>query len=463
MRVWKEGGSDGADKKPQTQIIEKILQDNELEQAFKQRNVRWRAEMAACIAKGQEVIKPEEGMQTQPDVEVKVICSGRGGVGRRREVAGCGGSQAKYELVRADCTLVATVTRSAGRVISSLLHFDFAHPKLQHKTAVDTKSDLRVKGHQGHRGRVEIVNNDGKHIWLWDVEPSVIEAIATAWHFHKQHGVNTPHTNQPDAKGVHASVMEVLSSYSPRVFLPSHAVKARNDTQDVLSMGGCQVQLGFSAPVMTVGKVGMMSTPFDYAMRPSTNAVTSQQGGVMKKPVIPTLNLDNCRLGTQDCDAPVSQPKCSMSAESEACKGADGTRAQVASSRSKNGGAWKHAALLTNRSATSSTSWYMTESGWDSSSNKSSPISTPRSPTVSYSLPPTRAWGASNVDGSGFSCPSSATLVSITHTRRLHDDIIAEFEDDLVSPTLPGQHSPKVLLFLTLYPLCPTPSSLASA
>ena len=148
------------EKNPGARIIQQVLDNSELEREFCARHPRWRANLQT------------EGLAYQRVEDVYVLHSGHGGIGRRRNVACCAVVSTKHIVWRSRyCRLVI-------RQSNLEMHFEF-----EEKTRIllGAASTMTVKGLPNMPARVELVNEDGQHMWLWDVSPQVLPVIVQAY------------------------------------------------------------------------------------------------------------------------------------------------------------------------------------------------------------------------------------------------------------------------------------------
>ena len=148
------------EKNPGARIIQQVLDNSELEREFCARHPRWRANLQT------------EGLGYKRVEDVYVLHSGHGGIGRRRNVAYCGVVSTKHNVWRSRyCRLVI-------RQSTLEMHFEF-----EEKTRIQlgAASTMTVKGLPNMPARVELVNEDGQHMWLWDVSPQVLPVIVQAY------------------------------------------------------------------------------------------------------------------------------------------------------------------------------------------------------------------------------------------------------------------------------------------
>ena len=160
-----------------------------------------------------------EPAQCMGEEQTQVLHSGRGAVGRRRITASCNGRYSKCQLVRShSCCL-----RQTGRD----LEFVFAESSaLEETILLSSKTALRVKG-----GRVELVQQDGRHMWLWGLPPHTLVTIHQTF----------------------AQVASAQPQTEPLTYHVVHSVasaqiqKTRASTPDsVVPEDACYVELGFA-------------------------------------------------------------------------------------------------------------------------------------------------------------------------------------------------------------------------
>ena len=191
----------------------------------------------------------------------KVLHSGRGGIGRRREVAGCNGRYGKCQVVRShQCCL---------RVLGTSVQFVFAQGSQQQECfALSRQTQLRLKG-----GRVELVQPDGRHMWLWNVAPHALLLVQQTF----------------------AELLQSSSEAQTRVpvDVPAEAVPAAEGK----SAGNrCEVQLGFvplnaGAEVVSGGAASPAAPPRTASVLPDTQRARTHKARTQ----VPALRLEELK------------------------------------------------------------------------------------------------------------------------------------------------------------------------
>jgi hypothetical protein len=177
--------------------ILQVLDDGELEREFCARHPQWRAD----LAEGLRYSAPAEAKETK-DTEEVVLHAGRGGIGRRR-TAVClqGFIGTKHKVKRSiHCKLVAR---------QSKCFFEFEKLEIPLSAA----SNLSIKGFPNMASRVELVNEDGQHMWFWGVDPGKLPVFVQAIQNIKMQAARQ---SQAHAEPILPRHMEVVSTYSPR-------------------------------------------------------------------------------------------------------------------------------------------------------------------------------------------------------------------------------------------------------
>ena len=148
------------EKNPGARIMQQVLDNSELEREYCARHPRWRADLQT------------EGLAYKRVEDVCVLHSGHGGIGRRRNVACCTVVSTKQNVWRSRyCRLVI-------RQSNLEMHFEFEDKS---RIRLGAASTMTVKGLPNMPARVELVNEDGQHMWLWDVSPQVLPVIVQAY------------------------------------------------------------------------------------------------------------------------------------------------------------------------------------------------------------------------------------------------------------------------------------------
>ena len=113
----------------------------------------------------QDVMAASAREQTWASNAVKVLHNGAGGIGRRKKELGCNGRYAKCQVLRSrQCSLR---TRGIG------VEFVFGQgSQYMECIALSRDTKLHIKG-----GRVELVQPDGRHMWLWNVAPQALSLV----------------------------------------------------------------------------------------------------------------------------------------------------------------------------------------------------------------------------------------------------------------------------------------------
>ena len=165
----------------------------------------------------------------------KVLHRGHGGIGRRHKVTGCGCylRHAKCQVVRG----VGSLRRSQGRPTTVEFVFaedspDFEIIALSHKTV------LKVKG-ASSRPRIELVQPDGRHMWLWSVPTEALEEVFEAFE----------DLVAPIRGGVHQPTIDVDFRIKNKETVPASARAMRSQMvlrDDKTDDDDCMVQLGFA-------------------------------------------------------------------------------------------------------------------------------------------------------------------------------------------------------------------------
>ena len=165
----------------------------------------------------------------------KVLHRGHGGLGRRRKATGCGCyfRQAKCQVVRG----VGSLRRSQGRPTTVEFVFaedspDFEIIALSHKTV------LKVKG-ASSRPRIELVQPDGRHMWLWSVPTEALEEVFEAFE----------DLVAPIRGAVHQPTIDVDFRIKNKETVPASARAMRSQMvlrEDKADDDDCMVQLGFA-------------------------------------------------------------------------------------------------------------------------------------------------------------------------------------------------------------------------
>ena len=115
-----------------------------------------------------------------------VLHSGHGGIGRR--YAGCAGVSIKHRVLRSRaCRLVL------ARQSNCEMYFEFEQARIKLSAA----SSLTIKGLSNEPSRVELVNEDGQHMWLWGVDPQKLPVIVQAF---QRMQMEATRQTQPHAK-----------------------------------------------------------------------------------------------------------------------------------------------------------------------------------------------------------------------------------------------------------------------
>jgi len=190
----------------------------------------------------------------------RVLHCGRGGVGRRRETTNCNGRHAKSEVRRSHNCCLRVVPHTERYAIE----FSFAEGSPHYQRVVmPDKTDVNVKG-----ARVELVQPDGKHVWLWAVPPSTIVDICRAF---------TEVSNQ--AQGAEQVVS--FASASGQAQMEARA-------EDV-----CKVQLGF-VPAGVVPRATAKPEPSKKPESGETEDLsrTAPPPSEQRKPNVPALRLE---------------------------------------------------------------------------------------------------------------------------------------------------------------------------
>ena len=169
----------------------------------------------------QDVMAASAREQTGASNAVKVLHNGVGGIGRRKQALGCNGRYAKCQVVRSrQCSLC---TRGTG------VEFVFAQgSQYMECISLSRHTKLHIKG-----GRVELVQPDGRHMWLWNVAPQALSLVHAAFAALQR--------DQDEAQ----LVMPI--TVSPPPFDAAYATpNKRNGRKDAHSHGDrYEVQLGF--------------------------------------------------------------------------------------------------------------------------------------------------------------------------------------------------------------------------
>ena len=165
----------------------------------------------------------------------KVLHRGHGGIGRRHKATGCGCylRHAKCQVVRG----VGSLRRSQGRPTTVEFVFaedspDFEIIALSHKTV------LKVKG-ASSRPRIELVQPDGRHMWLWSVPTEALEEVFEAFE----------DLVAPIRGAVHQPTIDVDFRIKNKETVPASARAMRSQMvlrDDKTDDDDCMVQLGFA-------------------------------------------------------------------------------------------------------------------------------------------------------------------------------------------------------------------------
>lgn len=148
------------DKNPGARIIQQVLDHSELEREYCARHPQWRANLQT------------EGLAYKRVEDVYVLHSGHGGIGRRRASSCCAVVGTKHNVRHSKyCQLVI-------RQSNLEMHFEF-----EEKTRIRlcAASTLNLKGLPYMPARVELINQNGQYMWLWDVSPQVLPVIIKAY------------------------------------------------------------------------------------------------------------------------------------------------------------------------------------------------------------------------------------------------------------------------------------------
>jgi len=101
-----------------------------------------------------------------------VLHAGRGGAGWRKETAGCTGRRSKCKVRRSNtCSLCSTASAMVFILDGECI-------------TLSAKSMLNIKG-----ARVELVQPDGMHLWLWNVASDALCSVQEAFARMRQAGV----------------------------------------------------------------------------------------------------------------------------------------------------------------------------------------------------------------------------------------------------------------------------------
>ena len=192
-----------------------------------------------------------EASDTKPEVDVAEakateIWTGLGGFGRRRETPGCNGRYPKCELKKSPHCALRVLHAQPTRV-----EFLFAVDLVKHEnvTTLSHETVLKMKGR-----RIEMVQPNGTHVWLWGVHPPAIREIFTAFEsMNTYQRQSTAHKLvDPPNVGFQGKSIEIPPS-SARILRSQMASHHHPQHED-----GCEVELGF-APAGTPH--GGKSTP----------------------------------------------------------------------------------------------------------------------------------------------------------------------------------------------------------
>jgi hypothetical protein len=216
----------------------------------------------------QDVLAASAREQTGASNVVKVLHNGPGGIGRRKQALGCNGRYAKCQVVRSrQCSLR---TRGTG------VEFVFAQgSQYMECIALSRDTKLHIKG-----GRVELVQPDGRHMWLWNVAPQALSLV------HETFAALQRYQSE-------AQLVMPITVLHPPFDAANDIEKKRNRRKDAHGHGErYEVQLGF-----VPGDAGAV-VPSDSAALAATPAAPGRTASVLEgTPVL------------QGTPAPVENPR----------------------------------------------------------------------------------------------------------------------------------------------------------
>ena len=171
-------------------LVHQLLRNPEAEREFLARHPRWRQEFLSAPAPKEDVIAhettvsgstPHGGLNEKAKefpAQTRVIHSGYGGVGKRRQGASCCfGFQPKCNVEYSQrCSLVASYTNGSLQSLT----FEYNSDQVSSRSIMlSRQARLRVKGRPNGTVRIEMELENGQYAWLWDVTTSAVANIVS--------------------------------------------------------------------------------------------------------------------------------------------------------------------------------------------------------------------------------------------------------------------------------------------